>query len=625
MNNVINIPSYESCLELLQIVKESDKYARIEWPQGVKIKCNRSVYAGDFSFVVKSKSNWFELSGELQVTPEMSVSLNELLEKLRQNKYSKFVEIKDGEFIHLTDELRRMISTFDTYFTKEKAALKIPEFIAPSLDVFKRSGVNVDADKGYNNLLARIEDAEKKHIKVPSGLMAEMREYQETGFRWMARLAEWGAGACLADDMGLGKTIQTIALLLYKAKQGASLIVVPASILQNWESEINRFAPSLNCKILNTDISERKSIIDNAGEYDIIITSYGIMAKEIDLLVSKKWNIVVLDEAHTIKNRDAKMSKAVMKLDASFRLLLTGTPIQNHLSEIWNLFQFMNPGLLGSYDHFHSSFIVPIELDKSKAKQDILKKIISPFLLRRTKNEVLNELPGKTEIIVPVEQSKTEALFYEALRSEAFNSLEDKSLSAIQTLAEITKLRQAASNLMLVDKSVNCASSKMLTFLDLVDEMISNNHRALVFSQFTSHLALVKAELDKKGIKYLYLDGSKPTIERGKLVKDFQTGEMPLFLISLKAGGVGLNLTAADFVVHMDPWWNPAIEDQASDRSYRIGQTRPVTIYRLITKNTIEEKIIDLHKTKKNLADALLEGSNVVQKMTKEQLMALMR
>ena len=211
------------------------------------------------------------------------------------------------------------------------------------------------------------------------------------------------------------------------------------------------------------------------------------------------------------------------------------------------------------------------------------------------------------------------------MRSEAFNSLEDKALSAIQTLAEITKLRQAASNLMLVEKSVNCASSKMLTFLDLVDEMISNNHRALVFSQFTSHLALGKAELDKKGIKYLYLDGSTPAIERGKLVKDFQTGEMPLFLISLKAGGVGLNLTAADFVVHMDPWWNPAIEDQASDRSYRIGQTRPVTIYRLITKNTIEEKIIDLHKTKKNLADALLEGSNVVQKMTKEQLMALMR
>ena len=624
INDVIDLPSHESCLELLETVKEFDNIARIEWPKGVKIKFTGTISPGDFSFVIKSKVNWFELTGELKIDPELSLSISDIIKRYQQSRYSKFIEIRDGEFALITEDLRKVINTLNAYSTKEKGALKIPEFIAPSLNSFKLDGVKIKGDKEYKDLLDRVEKAEEMEIFVPKQLKADMRDYQETGFRWMVRLSEWGAGACLADDMGLGKTVQTIAMLLYKAKYGPSLIVVPASIIHNWESEIMRFAPSLSVKILNTEIAERKAIVDNASEYDIVITSYGIMNKEVDILTSRRWNVLVLDEAHTIKNKDAKMSKAVMKIDARFRLLLTGTPIQNHLSEIWNLFNVMNPGLLGSFDHFYSNFIVPIEIDKSKSKQEALKKIISPFLLRRTKNEVLNELPGKTEIVMHIDQNKTESLFYESIRSEAFRQLEDKSLSAIQTLAEITKLRQAASNISLVDKSIKTSSSKMLAFLELVDELVSSDHRALVFSQFTSHLALIKDELDKAGIDYLYLDGSTPTLERGKLVKKFQTGDMPLFLISLKAGGVGLNLTAADYVIHLDPWWNPAVEEQASDRSYRIGQTRPVTIYRLITTNTIEEKILELHKTKKNLADALLDGSNVVQKMTKDQLLELL-
>ena len=364
--------------------------------------------------------------------------------------------------------------------------------------------------------------------------------------------------------------------------------------------------------------------IKQSTAYDIVLTTYGLLITENELQ-NKDWNMVVLDEAHTIKNRDTKMSKSAMKIKADFRLILTGTPIQNHLSEIWNLFQFMNPGLLGSFEHFQNRFILPIEVEKNMQRKIQLKNMISPFMLRRTKNEVLQDLPGKTEILISVDQTKEEALFYEKLRYDAEQRLNNKEMTAIQTLAEITKLRQAASNMRLLDNTVSKESSKMEAFFNLYEEIEDNGHRALVFSQFTSHLALVREELEKRNIKYLYLDGSTPVTERAKLVKKFQTGTEPIFLISLKAGGLGLNLTAADFVVHLDPWWNPAIEDQASDRAYRIGQKRPVTIYRLITKNTIEEKIIDLHHTKKDIADSLLEGSNMSSKLTRDDLIELLK
>ena len=501
--------------------------------------------------------------------------------------------------------------------------MKISQFIAPSLKVFEKSGVTIEGDNEFGSFISRIDDASSREYPVPQRLKATLREYQEDGFRWMAKLSEWGSGACLADDMGLGKTLQSIAMLLHRAEKGASLIVAPASVLLNWQNEISRFAPSLNCLVLNTGQSREKMIKDS-DSFDVVLTTYGLLITQSEL-AKKDWNMVVLDEAHTIKNRDTKMSKAAMKLKGDFRLILTGTPIQNHLSEIWNLFQFMNPGLLGSYEHFFNNFILPVENEKDVSRRQQLKNMISPFLLRRTKNEVLNDLPGKTEIIISVEQTKEENLFYEKLRNDAEQRLNNKEMTAIQTLAEITRLRQAASNLRLVDNNISKESSKMEAFFKLYDDITDNDHRALVFSQFTSHLALLREQLDKRNIPYLYLDGSTPVPDRLNLVKKFQTGTQPLFLISLKAGGLGLNLTAADFVIHMDPWWNPAIEDQASDRAYRIGQKRPVTIYRLITKNTIEEKILDLHHTKKNIADSLLEGTNISNKLTRDDLIELLK
>ena len=319
------------------------------------------------------------------------------------------------------------------------------------------------------------------------------------------------------------------------------------------------------------------------------------------------------------------MSKAAMELNGAFRLLLTGTPLQNHLGEIWNLFQFANPGLLGSFQQFTEKFISPIEKNGDKNRQKQLKRLLQPFILRRTKTEVLDELPEKTEITLHVELDEQERALYENLRWEAISNLEEGSATAIQTLAEITKLRQAACHPSLVYPELNLSSAKSSAFMKLVEELMKNNHRSLVFSQFTSHLRLIREELDKAHIDYLYLDGSTSLPERNKLVKEFQTGTQPLFLISLKAGGLGLNLTAADFVIHLDPWWNPSIEDQASDRAYRIGQTRPVTVYRLIATQTIEEKIIRLHQTKKSLADSLLDGSDLAHKLTKEEMLELLK
>lgn len=619
----ILLHSPAECLEFLDIVRSLD-FARIEWPEGAKLKLAGAVSASNFSISLKEKGGWFEMVGELRYNNNQTMALHELMEQFAANGNKRFISLGDNEYLALNDQLRKMLLSIQTISSKgKKEELKISEFVAPLLRNFQADGLMLKTDDSYKQLLKKIDDADKMSFKVPAMLQASLREYQEEGFRWMAKLSEWGAGACLADDMGLGKTVQTIAMLCRQAPHGPALVVAPASVVSNWKSEFAKFAPALQVSMLN-EAANRSELVTNAADYGVIITTYGLLHSESSLLVAKHWKTIVLDEAHSIKNKETKMSKAAMQLEGDFRLMLTGTPVQNHLSEIWNLFQFMNPGMLGSFEQFTKRFIIPIEVGNDKEKRKELKNIITPFLLRRTKNEVLDELPGKTEIVIPVELSATEELFYETLRKRAEANLLASENNSIQTLSEITRLRQAASHIGLVDSTYKEESVKMGAFFDLVDVMKENNHRALVFSQFTSHLALFKEALDKRGIEYLYLDGSTSIAERGNLVKKFQTGTQLLFLISLKAGGLGLNLTSADFIVHLDPWWNPAIEDQASDRAYRIGQTRPVTVYRLIAKNTIEEKIIELHRTKKDLANSLLDGTNQSHKLTRDELLQLL-
>ena len=617
--------SPEECLLLLEQLQALPGTHTVEWPEGEQLRVARPALSpADFHLSVGDLSGWFEISGDVQIDGRRKIKMAQLVENINQAR-GNFIALGEGDYVRITGQLRKYIDSLSRVATTSKGKLRLSPFNVFMLEELEQSGVQLQADEAYRQLISRITEAGNAEVKVPRNINADLRDYQKDGYRWMARLAAWGAGALLADDMGLGKTLQTITLLLSRAKEGPQLVIVPTSLIINWREETARFAPALNVLLLNRQGEDRKALIDGAKAYDIVIATYGLLNTEEELLTSRTWNTIVLDEAHTIKNRETKMSKAAMKLQSDCRVLLTGTPLQNHLSEIWNLMQFANPSLLGTYQEFTDRFIVPIERDHDKERQLLLRRIISPFLLRRTKSEVLDELPEKTEITLKVDLSADEWAFYDNIRQQALAAMENSENNAMQALAEITRLRQAACDVRLVEKKLSVASSKQEAFMQLVDDLHDNHHRALVFSQFTSHLALIRQRLDKEGIEYLYLDGSTTAKERLRLVDEFQHGDMPLFLISLKAGGLGLNLTAADYIIHLDPWWNPAIEDQASDRAYRIGQQNPVTVYRIIAAGTIEEKILSLHQTKKNLADALLEGSDVSAAMTREEMLALLR
>jgi SNF2 family DNA or RNA helicase len=360
-----------------------------------------------------------------------------------------------------------------------------------------------------------------------------------------------------------------------------------------------------------------------------VIASYGLLQQDVEAFQKIRWTTIVLDEAQAIKNANTKRTQAAYQLQGDFRLVTTGTPIENHLGELWSLFRFLNPGLLFSQKQFGERFQTPIERDNDDKSRHALKKLVQPFMLRRTKNQVLQELPPRTEITLSVSLSDAEMALYEALRQQALERLSEETADGenkhLQVLAEITRLRLAACHPQLAMPGSALPSSKLQAFGELVLELRENQHKALVFSQFVKHLSLLREWLDGQGIAYQYLDGSTPMEQRKERVDAFQRGEGDIFLISLKAGGFGLNLTAADYVIHMDPWWNPAVEDQASDRAHRIGQQRPVTVYRLVAENTIEEKIVKLHALKRDLADSLLEGSDVSGKLSAKDMLEMIR
>lgn len=609
-------------LNLLDVVADHKDICVVEWPEGERFTLRGKVNVRQLSLNIKSKTDWFELTGALQIDEKTVIDLQQLM-ILSGKSYGRFIELSEGEFIALGNELKKRLEAFGAFAENGKNGLRINRFASLAIGDYLDDAENLKADKKWKAFRRTISAKGVSVASVPASLQAELRPYQEEGFRWMARLGEWESGACLADDMGLGKTVQALAVLLHRRSAGSALVVCPVSVIGNWIAEINRFAPSLNIKIPGS--GNREELLQSLEAGDVLITSYGLLQSEEELFAKTTFATVVLDEAHVIKNRTTKTSKAIMRLKASFRIALTGTPLQNNLGELWNIFNFLNPGLLGGIQHFSDTFVKP---DSESARKH-LKKLISPFILRRTKSAVLDELPPKTEIVKKVQLSPREMAFYEALRRQALINVAESQNGAgakhLQVLAEITRLRQASCHPALVNAELNIPSSKLNLFLETVDELRESRHRALVFSQFVSHLQLIRQALDERNISYQYLDGSTPAAERERRVKSFQNGDGDLFLISLKAGGLGLNLTAADYVIHMDPWWNPAIEDQASDRTHRIGQTRPVTIYRLIAENTIEEKIINLHHTKRDLAQQLLDGSDQAAHFSFEELVALIR
>ncbi|MCK5763933.1 MAG: DEAD/DEAH box helicase, partial [Clostridiales bacterium] len=403
-----------------------------------------------------------------------------------------------------------------------------------------------------------IKPEEIQSIDCGSGFTGTLRDYQEKGLNWLYFMKNLGLGACLADDMGLGKTVQALAVILEHAQNGPTLVVAPSSVCMNWISESAKFAPSLNPLFFGD--GNRKKTLKKLKAFDILITSYGLLLSEEEILSELHWSTIVLDEAQFIKNYKAKRTKAAFSLKGDYKIITTGTPVENHLSELWTLFCFINPGLLGTQSEFSAKFAIPIEKEGDKNVRTSLKKVIQPFLLRRNKTDVLDELPPKTEINLSIEFSEQERAFYEALRRKSVAAINDikegaKGAVHLQVLAELTKLRQACCNPSLISANCGIESSKLKMFENILNELSENKHKALVFSQFVGHLKILQSFCDENNIKYQYLDGSTPLKKRQQYVDAFQAGEGDLFLISLKAGGTGLNLTAADYVIHMDPWW----------------------------------------------------------------------
>ncbi|WP_323142504.1 DEAD/DEAH box helicase [Massilia phyllosphaerae] len=474
-----------------------------------------------------------------------------------------------------------------------------------------------------------------KKVDAPKGLQATLRDYQLDGLAWMQFLREYDLGGILADDMGLGKTVQTIAHILTEKEAGRltapALVIAPTSLMANWMEESARFAPDL--KVLLLQGKERMDLFDQIDQADIVLTTYALLPRDEEKLREHEYHLVILDESHYIKNTRSKAAQTAGSLNARHRLCLSGTPLENHLGELWSQFHFLLPGLLGDEKTFNSQFRHPIERQDDPVRRALLNRRIKPFLLRRTKDNVAKELPQKTEMIRRIEISGPQRDLYETVRLAMDKKVREEidrkgvARSQIVILEALLKLRQVCCDPRLVKamptkKNTAAVSAKLTDLMQMVDDLLGEGRKILVFSQFTSMLGLIEEELDARNIPYAILTGE--TRDRSAQVAAFQQGAVPIFLISLKAGGVGLNLTAADTVIHYDPWWNPAAENQATDRAWRIGQDKPVFVYKLIAKGTLEEKIQLLQQKKSELAQSILaEGESQKMALTQEDLQAI--
>jgi len=609
----------EQALEVLLALQGMGDEIVVAWPQGKRVTLTSEIGSSQMQIRIRKQRDWFGLNGELQIDEGQVIEMEKLL-RLLQRTPGRFLRLDDGRILTLSRQLRHQLDTLHAVRDQGKV-----HPLATAVVEEVTEGMQVAGGKPWREQLERLREAESLQPEVPVTLQAELRDYQIDGYCWLTRLAHWGAGACLADDMGLGKTLQALALIVQRAPAGPNLVLAPTSVCSNWIEEALRFAPTLRPQRFGD--GERQQMLDSAGPYDLVICSYGLLQSEIDRINKVDWQTIVADEAQAFKNANTKRSQAMMSLQGACRIITTGTPIENHLGELWNLFRFINPGLLGSQERFNQRFANPIELRNDDQARLRLKSLIRPFILRRLKSEVLTELPTRTEITRYVEFNDEETGFYEALRRQTMARIaelpEHPGQQRFKVLTEITRLRQAVCHPRLVIEDSPVGSAKLRVFVEILEELRENRHRSLVFSQFVGHLALIREYLDRQKIDYQYLDGSTSVKKRKEAVDAFQRGEGELFLISLKAGGSGINLTAADYVIHMDPWWNPAVEDQASDRAHRMGQTRPVTIYRLVVKGTIEEKIVDLHSHKRDLADGLLEGTDAGIRLSMDDLVDL--
>ncbi|WP_405420634.1 SNF2-related protein [Marinobacter flavimaris] len=511
-----------------------------------------------------------------------------------------------------SDRVRPMIETLFTLYGKPDVEGRLRLSRLDSAQLLGRTRAEWENSEELEALGKRLTGfTGLEQIRPAQELNAQLRPYQQTGLNWLQFLGHNGLGGVLADDMGLGKTLQTLASVQVEKAAGRlkrpALIVCPTSVIQNWQGETRKFTPEL--RVLTLHGANRKSLFAQIEEKDLIITSYPLLTRDIEQHKANLYSQIFFDEAQNLKNHQTAVARAARKLRANNRFALTGTPMENHLGELWALFDLVLPGYLGSHDEFRQNFRKPIEEHGAIEQQALLTRRVKPFLLRRTKEQVTPELPEKTEIIKPVELNRAQRDLYETVRASMDKRIRklmaDKGAarSQIEILDALLKLRQICCHPRLLTHSTEGQSAKLDYLMEMLAELIDEGRRIIVFSQFTSMLALIEDELNKRGTSYAKLTGQ--TKNRKKPVEEFQRGEKPLFLISLKAGGTGLNLTAADCVIHYDPWWNPAVENQATDRAWRIGQDKPVFVYRLICEGTVEEKIQNLQQRKSQLANSL--------------------
>jgi superfamily II DNA or RNA helicase len=619
----------EQALAAVERLPQLGAVAAVEWPRGQRLRVSTPPPRA-LQIQVGSGRDWFALDGALRLDEARVIGLQRLLELAAQSGRGRFVALGDGEYLALTEQLRRQLADLNALAEAARGGeLRLPAVAAAWLaEALADADVEVQGDRGWRERLATLDEAAALQPALPPGLQAELRPYQMDGYVWMARLAHAGLGACLADDMGLGKTVQTLALLLQRAALGPALVLAPTSVCANWVAEARRFAPGLSVTLYGE--ADREQALQSPGAGQVIVASYTLAQMDHERFAAVAWATLVLDEAQALKNAATQRAKSVTRLAAGFRLGLSGTPVENRLADLWSLMNILVPGLLGSQARFGERFANPIERERDDAARQRLRRLVAPFLLRRTKAQVLADLPPRTEIVHRVEPGPDERAFLEAARRQAGARVAEAGAqgtpgqAAFHVLAELTRLRRAACDPRLAAPELGLAGAKLQAFEQLAAELVAGRHKALVFSQFTDFLKLLAQALQAAGISHQVLDGSTPAAQRAARVAAFQRGEGDLFLISLKAGGFGLNLTAADYVIIVDPWWNPAAEDQAMGRAHRIGQQRPVTVYRLVTAGSIEERIVALHHDKRSLADGILAGQDDAAAIGADELRALL-
>jgi len=563
------------------------------------------------SFSVSSGIDWFDVDGVVHFG-ETQVKLKEVRKAVRRKE--RYVKLADGSIGEIPAEWLDKYRYLFSMAEDSGEGLRLASAQVTLLDQLLLEGDRIQADDEFQRRrenLRRFSEIEPRDL--PEGLKANLHPYQKGGFDWLHFLHEYGFGGCLADDMGLGKTVQCLAFLQSlsesHAAKAATLLVLPRSLVFNWEREAARFTPTL--RLLNHAGTTRAKDLAAFDEYDLVLTTYGIMLRDIEMLRKHRFHYVILDEAQAIKNPVSQSSKAARLLQADHKLTLTGTPVENSTLELWSQFSFLNPGLLGNLEHFRTEFAGAIEKRQDEVAAAFLRRLVHPFILRRTKDQVARDLPPRTERILYTEMEPGQKKLYEKTRDfyrDQIMGLVDKEGiqdARMKILEGLLRLRQISNHPRLVEPDSKATSGKFETLVETLDTLRAEGHKALVFSQFVSMLSLVRESLDANGVPYAYLDGK--TTDRQGRVDAFQNNpDLPLFLISLKAGGVGLNLTAADYVIHIDPWWNPAVEMQATDRTHRIGQDKPVFVYKLITRDTVEEKILLLQDRKRALVSQLI-------------------